>query len=548
MVSYHGNERQEYWSIVEQDVHAAAGSLSVEESYSMILTLSYSHLPIELKGCFLYMGAFPKDSEILISKLIMLWVAEGFLKGSQRASYEVVAKRFLIELINRNLLTIRKRGPDGMIKSCGIHSSLRDIALLECQKEKFFHGIRSYEETLEDGVDTQRRLSVHNNVLMCMEEVYDSTLAVEFARSFLFTGDHHHHPYPFSLGFKYLRVLDALTLYFIDFPDEVIDMIHLSYLSLTYNRKLPSEIAKLRNLLVLIVRRHPKVIFVGTSLLPDEIWGMSQLRHLFVTETELPDISGVDFFGKDSPLLENLQSLTNVNALCCTKEVLSRFPRLTMLQTWVEGPCALEFHIDKLEELEVFKFAVLNPDPDFKIDFLPELAFPKRLRKLSLSGCAIPWEDMTIIGQLEHLEVLKLRQFAFHGSRGKLSDEESTEDDEESTEEDEESAELGDVSVWKSRKWEFEKLKYLLLEALDLGYWIANDTHFPSLEKLIIRHCYNLVEIPMEIGFIGPLELIEITDCSPSAVHSAHVIQEMMQNIPKIDGHCLEVHIHSSWQ
>ncbi|XP_051136683.1 putative late blight resistance protein homolog R1A-10 isoform X2 [Andrographis paniculata] len=528
----------EYWTIIERDIYAAVASTDEKESYIEILTLSYNHLPSRLKGCFLYMGGFPEDSELLLSKLTRLWVAEGFLKDSRderfdalkkalndskdKTTLEFVAKRFLEELIDRNLIAIRKFGPDGRIKSCGIHDVLRDIAIKECQKEKFFHGIKRYYEPIPKGAETQRRLSVHKNILMCMEEVYDAAIAVTTARSFLFTGNHHHHPYPYSLDFHYLRVLDALTVFFIEFPDEVARMIHLSYLSLTYNGKIPSSIGKLRNLQALIVRQHPKVIFLGASMLPDVIWSMPELRHLFFTETELPDFSGVDFLLRGNPLLENLQSLSNINATCCNWDVLRRFPNLKKLETWVATPDdPVDFHIDGLKFLEVFKFSVLNPVPEKKIDFRPALAFPNKLRKLSLSGCVIPWDDMSILGQLEHLEVLKLREFAFHGHNEEI---ESRLDE----------GTVEEVSVWLPKEEQFRVLKYLMLEGLDLDYWIADDTHFPSLETLIVRHCYDLVEIPSEIGNIACLELIEMIDCSPSCVSSARAIKKEQADINKL--------------
>lgn len=42
-------------------------------------TLSYYHLPQHLRPCFLSFGEFSEDHDILVSKLIMLWIAEGFV-------------------------------------------------------------------------------------------------------------------------------------------------------------------------------------------------------------------------------------------------------------------------------------------------------------------------------------------------------------------------------------------------------------------------------------------------------------------------------------
>ncbi|KAI3454408.1 hypothetical protein Pfo_011071 [Paulownia fortunei] len=503
----------EYWKIVEEDINAAADTS--EEPYLEILSLSYNHLPGRLKGCFLYMGAFPEDSEILVSKLMKLWVAEGFLTPpSPPDSLEQVAKQYLKDLIDRNLILVRKFSSDGQIKSCGIHDILRDLAVKESGNEKFFHSINRYVRKLSEGTNNQRRLSVHKNILMCMEDVYQSTKSITLARSLLYAGPHHHHPLPFCLTFDLLRVLDALTVYFIEFPNEVVKLIHLRYLSFTYNGKLPSSLSKLRNLQILIVPQHPKIIFLGTSILPVEIWNMPQLRHLLFTESELPDLSAAEKHAQNPVLLENLQSLSNVNAVCCTKQVLQNMPNLKKLGIWSEAPGAVGFYLDELQKLEAFKFTVLKPIPGEKIDFLPRLVFPKTLKKLSLSGCGIPWEDMTVIGKLPCLEVLKLREFAFQGAE------------------------------WCLEEDEFRELKFLLLESLDLEYWEADDSHFPSLERLIINHCYELEGIPSDIGNIGGLELIEMVDCSPSAVASARTIKDQQKDLKK----GLQVRIYSSWE
>ncbi|GFQ07493.1 putative late blight resistance protein homolog r1b-14 [Phtheirospermum japonicum] len=496
----------EYWKIVEEDINAATSNS--EEPYLEILSLSYNHLPGRLKGCFLYMGAFPEDSEIIVSKLIKLWVAEGFLTP-RPDGLEQVAQQYLNDLIDRNLILVRKFSSDGQIKSCGIHDSIRDLAVNESRGEKFFHSINRYVRELSEGTKTQRRLSVHKNILMCMEDVYHCTKSVTLARTLVYAGPHHHHPMPFCLTFDLLRVLDALTVFFIEFPNEIVKLIHLRYLSFTYNRKLPPSISKLRNLQILIVRRHPKNIILGTSILPDEIWNMPQLRHLVFTESRLPDFSRTS-----SVLFENLQSLSNVDASCFTERVLQNMPNLKKLGVWIEGPRSVQFHINQLRQLEAFKFTVLNPVPGEKIDFLPKLIFPDTLKKLSLSGCGIAWEDMTVIGQLPFLEVLKLREFAFQGAE------------------------------WYPEEDEFRELKFLLLESLDLEYWEADDSHFPSLERLIINHCYDLEDIPSDIGNIGGLQLIELVDCSPSAVKSARTIKEQQKDLKK----GFQVRIYSSWE
>lgn len=80
-----------------------------------ILALSYHYLPYHLKACFLYMGAFPEDSHIIVSRLIMLWIAEGFLRPIGFKTLEEVAEDYLLDLMERNLVFAGVRKSNGKI-------------------------------------------------------------------------------------------------------------------------------------------------------------------------------------------------------------------------------------------------------------------------------------------------------------------------------------------------------------------------------------------------------------------------------------------------
>ncbi|KAF5455632.1 hypothetical protein F2P56_025186 [Juglans regia] len=123
------------WSKVIADVNwypAQATTLRDD-----ILNLSYTHLPRNLKPCFLYLGAYPKDFEIPASQLIHLWIAEGLINCGSNEDIEEVAENYLKELIARNLIQVVERRSDGGAKTCHVHDLLQDLCISKGAEEVF---------------------------------------------------------------------------------------------------------------------------------------------------------------------------------------------------------------------------------------------------------------------------------------------------------------------------------------------------------------------------------------------------------------------------
>ncbi|PWA37240.1 NB-ARC domains-containing protein [Artemisia annua] len=131
-----------------------------------------------------------------------------------------------------------------------------------------------------------------------------------------------------------------------------------------------------------------------------------------------------------------------------------------------------------------------------------QISFPTTLKKLTLVGCHLPWSDMSIIQSLPNLEVLKVKDYAFDGT------------------------------LWKTggREEQFQRLRFLRLERLDIEKWEAYSINFPCLKQLEIVKCCYLREIPLEIGDIPTLELIKLDSWSYPLVESMKRIQEEQHN------------------
>ncbi|GER34158.1 disease resistance protein [Striga asiatica] len=89
--------------------------------------------------------------------------------------------------------------------------------------------------------------------------------------------------------------------------------------------------------------------------------------------------------------------------------------------------------------------------------------------------------------------------------------------------------------VWEVGEDEFRDLRFLQLEDLDLEDWSGGGLILKRLERLIVRHCYRLREIPEGIDYVIYLQVVEVVDCSPSLVGSAMRVKEMQQDMSNDD-------------
>ncbi|KAL0415440.1 UNVERIFIED_CONTAM: hypothetical protein Slati_3375900 [Sesamum latifolium] len=135
-----------------------------------------------------------------------------------------------------------------------------------------------------------------------------------------------------------------------------------------------------------------------------------------------------------------------------------------------------------------------------------DFGFPHSLKKLSLRGCYLPWEDMRIVGSLPNLEILRLHDSALVGN------------------------------VWNPSEGEFARLKFLQIRSTDLKYWGAENTHFPSLEHLVLSFVY-LQELPLGLAEIHTLRSIELDHCKQSVVDSMKQIREERESLGYEDLH-----------
>ncbi|XP_030493425.2 putative disease resistance RPP13-like protein 1 [Cannabis sativa] len=98
-----------------------------EGSILSALWLSYRHLPTHLKQCFAYCSIFPKDYEFEREKLILLWMAEGFLPMDTKSKkMEEFGKEYLEDLLSRSFFQNSSKN-ESLLQ---MHDLVHDLAIL----------------------------------------------------------------------------------------------------------------------------------------------------------------------------------------------------------------------------------------------------------------------------------------------------------------------------------------------------------------------------------------------------------------------------------
>ncbi|MFS8025070.1 putative P-loop containing nucleoside triphosphate hydrolase [Helianthus anomalus] len=126
---------EEFWEKIAEKT----GSYIVGDHGGMLetLALSYNHLPLHLRECFLYLGGFPEDYMFQVRELIWLWVAEGFIQDDENRSLEDIVEDYLMDFIDINLVNVTHRSKyDGAAKACKIHDLVRELCLEKAKEEK----------------------------------------------------------------------------------------------------------------------------------------------------------------------------------------------------------------------------------------------------------------------------------------------------------------------------------------------------------------------------------------------------------------------------
>ncbi|XP_031256157.1 disease resistance protein RPP13-like, partial [Pistacia vera] len=339
--------------------------------------------------CFLYLGHFPEDYEIPVSRLVQLRVVEGFIPQNKEIM-EDVAYYYLNELIRRSLIQKDKMRRERIL-TCRVHDLLRNLAIEKVEELNLFHIYEVNKGSIYHS--RTRRQAVYSGI-----ESYLQLQQSKVLRSLLFVGINNENAREGLLSmcssFRLLRVLNLSHLWLTTIPKEIGKLIHLKYLKLKLGGTtiedfpVPPFILNFVNLQTLFIQ--------GFSRLPNETYKLKELRHL------IGNFEG--YFWVDN--LKNLQTLKGIQAETWIKTNPKGLVNLRELHISSYGKAVNEFTFDsiaKLKSLQILRVYISTSE----IPSLKPLSDCPNLVELTLEGGTLNLKENmpAFLPNLEHLEL-----------------------------------------------------------------------------------------------------------------------------------------------
>ncbi|WRX08506.1 NB-ARC - like 1 [Theobroma cacao] len=110
-------------------------SLEKDGNTSLVLRLSYDHLPSHPKQCFLtFCSPFPEDFKISTDNLIQLWRAQSYIQLEENENIQDIGDEYFNDLSLRSFFQKEEKDMYGNIICCNMHDVICD--LMKDEKER----------------------------------------------------------------------------------------------------------------------------------------------------------------------------------------------------------------------------------------------------------------------------------------------------------------------------------------------------------------------------------------------------------------------------
>ncbi|KAG2562558.1 disease resistance protein RGA2-like isoform X2 [Panicum virgatum] len=276
-----------------------AANLSTRTSIERVFWASFEDLPNDLKSCFLYLAAFPKDTFLSTDSIVRMWMAEGFIRPQKGKTIEELGHDYFKELALRCLVQVSLMNEAGCIKKVIVHGRLHGFLHSEAREAGFIDVHDMHDVFVPPSV---RRLSFMSfqggytkftnkfcklRSFICWAKEKDHRPSSNGGGGGGGSGgvdEERWHDLKFLQGSDLLRVIYVWGLRIKELPNEIGDKTHLRYLRVNseHLRDLPSSITRLLNLQTLDIR-DTKVEEIHPSF-----WEIKTLRHVIAKNLTLP--------------------------------------------------------------------------------------------------------------------------------------------------------------------------------------------------------------------------------------------------------------------
>ncbi|KAK9700001.1 hypothetical protein RND81_08G210100 [Saponaria officinalis] len=477
------------------------------------IKLSYQYLPSHLKPCFSYCSLFPKDYEYDNKKLILLWIAEGFVKQPRDGkSIEEEAHAYFDDLFSRSFFQRSSRNTSYFVMHDLFHGLAQFVS-----KQFFYrveHGKKSQMSSKIRYLSYQRRNCDDLRKLdLTSANQLRTFIAIDNAADYFYVSLRAMNDLVPRL--KSVRVLSLSHYQIYHLSASIGEMKHLRFLDVSFTKitRLPETICNLCNLQILLLSHCSELIE-----LPPDMHKLTSLCHLDLSGTALtnlpsnmPNLSSFRTLGKvilDPSELYKLNELKHLQGSLC----VSISKGATSL---INGSDSYLKHFEGLRELEI-DFVSASRDSDVQTEVLTRLEPHYSLKNLSIHGYGgkrFPdWVSSFKFCHMVSLQIINCEFCLLFPSLGELP-----------------SLEHLRVSGFKNVKRvgaelygggsqrinAFQSLKTLIFEnMLEWEKWLPQEGEgcdFRCLKELYVRDCPKLSgQLPSDIP---SLEKLIISDC-----------------------------------
>uniref|UniRef100_A0ACD5W752 Uncharacterized protein n=1 Tax=Avena sativa TaxID=4498 RepID=A0ACD5W752_AVESA len=436
---------KEEWEKVKRSIGYDLNKSQSIEGMKNILSLSYNDLPPNLKTCLLHLSNFPEDYVIERGRLLMLWMAEGFISEEHGLSRHEVADKYFYELINKSMVQPVDISYDGVVRACRVHDMMLELIISKSIEENFVTVVSGRQTVWENSQCFIRRLSVQQIDHQIASELARKDL--KHVRSLIVTSSSCIKHLPSLDKFESLRVLDfqgctGLEEFDMNGMKKLFHLKHLSFRG-TCISELPSGIVMLHDLETLDLRD------TNIQELPAGIVQLTKIKILFVTsyskEIEIPvgigkmtNLEGIYDFNITSSTVgavEELGNLINLRIIHVryivkreeshkyirhAEMLVSSLRKLNLVSLCMNGGNSSLFELldswypspSRLLRFELHGSYFLSKLPKWIVPELRSLLF------LTINLTEVTQEDLRILGELPAL--LSLRFYCNPGQKGRL--------------------------------------------------------------------------------------------------------------------------------